>query len=95
MTLAEAWNLVFGAVVGIGSIVVYLLILMIGLCLALDRTKFRPTRKSRTVKSLDETVGAPIRLPACRRPARAEQPAGRLGLRCVLKPSVSAARRIR
>jgi hypothetical protein len=60
VTLAEAWTLAFGAAVGIGSIVVYLLVLMIGLCLALDRTKFRPTRKSRTVKSLDETVGAPI-----------------------------------
>jgi hypothetical protein len=60
VTLTEAWNLVFGAVAGIGSIVVYLLVLMIGLCLALDWTKFRPTRNSKTVKSLDETVGAPI-----------------------------------
>jgi hypothetical protein len=60
VTLSEVWNLVFGAVAGIGSIVVYLLILMIGFCLVLDRTKFRPTRRSKTVKSLDETVGQPI-----------------------------------
>ncbi len=60
MTLAELWNLVYGAVVGIGGIVGLLLALMIGLCLALDWTKFRPTRNSRTVKSLDETVGAAI-----------------------------------
>ncbi len=60
MTLAEVWTLVFGAAAGIGGIVVYLLVLMVGLCLVLDWTKFRPTRKSKTVKSLDETVGAPI-----------------------------------
>ncbi len=60
MTLTEVWNLVYGAVVGIGGIVVLLLALMIGLCLALDWTKFRPTRHSRTVKSLDETVGDAI-----------------------------------
>lgn len=60
MTLTDAWNLVFGAVAGIGGIVVYLLILMIGLCLVLDWTKFRPTRQSKTVKSLDELVGRPI-----------------------------------
>jgi hypothetical protein len=60
VTLAEAWNLVFGAVAGIGGIVAYLLVLMIGLCLVLDWTKFRPTRHSRTIKSLDETVGAAI-----------------------------------
>lgn len=60
MTLTELWNLVYGTVVGIGGIVGFLLVLMIGLCLALDWTKFRPTRKSRTVKSLDETVGPAI-----------------------------------
>jgi hypothetical protein len=60
VTLTEVWNLVYGAVVGIGGIVVFLLVLMIGFCLALDWTKFRPTRNSRTVKSLDETVGAAI-----------------------------------
>ncbi len=60
MTLAELVSLVVGAVQGVGGIAVFLLALMIGLCLALDWTKFRPTRNSRTVKSLDETVGAPI-----------------------------------
>jgi hypothetical protein len=60
VTLAELWNIAYGAVVGIGGIVVFLLVLMIGVCLALDWTKFRPTRNSKTVKSLDETVGSPI-----------------------------------
>jgi hypothetical protein len=60
VTLAELWNLVYGTVVGIGVVVVFLLVLMIGLCRALDWTKFRPTRNSRTVKSLDETVGPAI-----------------------------------
>lgn len=60
MTAAEIWNLVYGTVVGLGGIAVFLLVLMIGFCLVLDRTKFRPTRRSKTVKSLDETVGAPI-----------------------------------
>jgi hypothetical protein len=58
--MAEFWNLVTGTVVGLGGIVAYLLVLMIGLCLVLDWTKFRPTRRSKTVKSLDETVGPPI-----------------------------------
>ncbi len=60
MTLSEIWTLVLGAVQGVGGIAVFLLVLMIGFCLALDWTKFRPTRRSRTVKSLDETVGPPI-----------------------------------
>ena len=57
MTLTELWQIVYGTVVGLGGITVFLLVLMIGLCLILDRTKFRPTRHSRTVKSLHETVG--------------------------------------
>ena len=60
MTLTELWRLLYGTVVGLGGIVVFLLVLMIGVCLLLDLTKFRPTRRSRTIKSLDETVGAPI-----------------------------------
>jgi hypothetical protein len=61
LTLAEGWNIAYGAIVGIVGIVALLLVLMIGLCLALDWTKFRPTLNSRTVRSLDETVGAPTR----------------------------------
>jgi len=60
VTLADLWNVTYGAVVGIGGIAVFLLVLMIGFCLALDWTKFRPTRKSKVVKSLDETVGDAI-----------------------------------
>jgi hypothetical protein len=60
VTFTDVWQLAVGAVAGIGGIVVYLLVLMIGLCLVLDWTKFRPTRRSKTVKSLDETVGAAI-----------------------------------
>jgi hypothetical protein len=60
VTLADLVSLVVGAVQGVGGIAVFLLVLMIGLCLALDWTKFRPTRNSKTIKSLDETVGAAI-----------------------------------
>jgi hypothetical protein len=65
VTLAELGHIVYGTVVGLGGITVFLLALMIGVCLVLDWTKFRPTRRSRTVKSLDETVGpAIVYLPA-------------------------------
>jgi hypothetical protein len=57
---ADLWNLVLGAVQGLGGIAVFLLVLMIGFCLVFDWTKFRPTRRSKVVKSLDETVGPPI-----------------------------------
>jgi hypothetical protein len=60
VTLAEVGNLVYGAVAGIGGIVVVLLVLMIGFCRLFDWTKFRPTRHSKVVKSLDETVGSPL-----------------------------------
>lgn len=60
MTLSEAWTITLGALQGIGGIAVFLLVVLIGLCLLLDWTKFRPTAHSRTVKSLDELVGSPI-----------------------------------
>ena len=60
MTLSELWVLVFGTVQGMGSLVVFLLVLLIGFCLLLDLTKFRPTARSRTIKSLDERVGPAI-----------------------------------
>lgn len=60
MTLSELWTIVLGTLQGIGGIVVVLLVLMIGFCLLFDWTKFRPTRKSKTVKSLDELVGPAI-----------------------------------
>lgn len=60
MSLSELWTVVLGALQGIGGIVVVLLVVMIGFCLLFDWTKFRPTAKSKTVKSLDELVGPPI-----------------------------------
>ena len=60
MTLAELVTLVVGAVQGVGGIAIFLLAVMIGFSLLVDWTKFRPTRNSRTVKSLDECVGAAI-----------------------------------
>jgi hypothetical protein len=60
VSASETWTVVLGALQGIGGLVVFLLVLMIGLCLLFDRTKFRPTRKSKTVKSLDELVGPAI-----------------------------------
>ena len=61
MTLAEWLTIVLGAVQGVAGIAVFLLVVMIGFSLLIDWTKFRPTRNSRTVKSLDECVGEPIR----------------------------------
>ncbi len=61
MSLSDLVTLLVGAVQGVGGIAVFLLVVMIGFCLLLDLTKFRPTRRSRTVKSLDELVGDPIR----------------------------------
>jgi hypothetical protein len=60
VTLQEIWDLLFGTVIGLGVITVFLLVLMIGFCFVLDLTKFRPRGKSRTIKSLDETVGPAI-----------------------------------
>ncbi len=60
MSLSETWTIVLGALQGLGGIVVFLLALMIGFCFLFDWTKFRPTRKSKTVKSLDELVGPAI-----------------------------------
>ncbi len=60
MNLSEAWTIVLGALQGLGGIVVFLLVLMIGFCFLFDWTKFRPTRKSKTIKSLDELVGPAI-----------------------------------
>ena len=61
MTLSELAWLAIGTVQGLVALTVFLLAALIGFCLLLDRTKFRPTRNSRTVKSLDECVGEPIR----------------------------------
>ena len=60
MSLSEIGTIVLGALQGLGGIVVFLLVLMIGFCFLFDWTKFRPTRKSKTVKSLDELVGPAI-----------------------------------
>lgn len=61
MTLSQLVSLAIGTVQGLGAITIFLLALFIGVCVALTLTKFRPTRNSLTVKSLDELVGAPIR----------------------------------
>lgn len=60
MTLTDLWNVAYGAAAGVGGISVFLLVLLIGFCLALDFTKFRSRSRSKTVKSLEETVGPPL-----------------------------------
>jgi hypothetical protein len=60
VNLSEVWTLVLGTLQGLGGIVVFLLALLIGFCFLFDWTKFRPTRNSKTVKSLDELVGPAI-----------------------------------
>jgi hypothetical protein len=60
VSVSELWTILFGALQGLGGIVIALLVLLIGFCFLFDATKFRPTSKSKTVKSLDELVGPPI-----------------------------------
>ncbi len=60
MSLSDLINVVVGAVEGLGAITLVLLALFIGVCVLLTFVKFRPTRGSLTVKSLDELVGEPI-----------------------------------
>jgi hypothetical protein len=60
VTLSELASLAVGTVQGLVAVTVFLLAVLIGFCLLLDRTKLRPTRNSRVVKSLDERVGPPI-----------------------------------
>ncbi len=58
--MSEVWRLLLGTVQGLGGLTVFLLAVLIGFCLLLDFSKFRPTARSRTIKSLDELVGPPI-----------------------------------
>ena len=60
MSATDILNLVVGTVQGLGAITIFLLVLFIGVCVLVTLTKFRSTRKSLTIKSLDELVGAPI-----------------------------------
>ncbi len=60
MSASEILNLIIGTVQGLGTIAFFLLALFIGVCVLLTLTKFRSTRNSLTVKSLDELVGDPI-----------------------------------
>jgi hypothetical protein len=61
VTASEIFNLLLGVVQGVGTITVFLLVLFIGVCVLVTLTKFRSTRNSLTVRSLDELVGEPIR----------------------------------
>ncbi len=60
MSLSDVWTLLLGTLQGVGGIAVFLLVLMIGFCLVLDWSKFRPRgRSSRVVRNLDEKLGTP------------------------------------
>jgi hypothetical protein len=61
VTLSQLLTIVAGAIEGLGAVTVFLLALFIGVCVLLTLVKFRPTRNTRTIKSLDELVGDPIR----------------------------------
>ena len=61
MSGTDILKLTVGIVQGLGAIVVFLLGLFFGVCVLLTLIKFRPTRNSLTIKSLDELVGDPIR----------------------------------
>jgi hypothetical protein len=74
---AEILKLIVGVVQGLGTIAAFLLALFIGVCVLLTLIKFRPTRNSLTIKSLDELVGDPIRyLPPDTPRGRVDQLAG-------------------
>jgi hypothetical protein len=60
VTWSDFVTLAVGAVQGVAGLAIFLLVAMIGFSLLMDLAKFRPTRNSRTVKSLDELTGAPI-----------------------------------
>ena len=60
MTPGDLWRIALGALQGLGGLTVFLLAVLIGFCLILDRTKFRPTRNSRTVKNLGESDGKAV-----------------------------------
>jgi hypothetical protein len=65
VSVSDIPGLVLGLLQGVGAIAIFLLALFIGVCVLLTLVKFRSTRNSLTVKSLDELVGEPIRyLPA-------------------------------
>lgn len=77
MSGAEILKLIVGVVQGLGTIAAFLLALFIGVCVLLTLIKFRPTRNSLTIKSLDELVGDPIRyLPPDTPRGRVDQLAG-------------------
>jgi hypothetical protein len=61
VTWSDVVTLAVGAVQGVVGLAVFLLVALIGFSLLMDLAKFRPTRNSRTVKSLDELTGTPIR----------------------------------
>jgi len=60
VTGTEIWNLIVGAIQGVGIAAFLSAILFGGICVPLTLLKFRSTRNTRTIKSLDERVGAPI-----------------------------------
>lgn len=65
MTVSDLIRITIGFAQGMGAISIFLLVLFIGVCVLLTLTKFRSTRNSLTIKSLDELVGEPIHyLPA-------------------------------
>jgi hypothetical protein len=61
VSVSEILTLVIGTVQGIGGIAILLVALFFGVCVGLTLTKFRPTRNSLTIRSLDELVGPPLK----------------------------------
>lgn len=56
----ETFDLVVGAILGVGAAAALSAVLFGGICVPLTLLKFRPTKNSLTIKSLDERVGKPI-----------------------------------
>ncbi len=80
MSASDIIGLIVGLLQGLGAITVFLLGLFIGVCVLLTLIKFRSTRNTLTVKSLDELVGEPIHyLPSSTPHGRIDQLAGARG----------------
>jgi hypothetical protein len=61
VSLSELITLVTGTVLGVGGIAILLVALFVVVCVGFTLTKFRRTKGSLTIKSLDELVGSPAK----------------------------------
>lgn len=59
MTASDIWTIVAGGVQGVGAAAFIAVLLFGGVSVLVTLLKFRSTKNTRTIKSLDELVGHP------------------------------------